>query len=159
MEPLLKLLENNAALRPDQLAVLLDLPEADVIAQIKAAEANQTILSYRAVLNEEKLGIDKVRAVIEVRITPEREGGFDRLAERVAQFTEVRSCYLMSGDYDLLVVVEGDNLRQAAAFVSEKLAPLHGIVSTVTHFILKPYKLEGVLMKEVGAPERLAVAP
>jgi hypothetical protein len=87
-----------------------------------------------------------VRAVIEVKITPERGGGFDRLAERIAKYAEVRSCYLMSGSYDLLVVVEGNNLRELASFVSEKLATIQGVLSTATHFMLKPYKEQGVLM-------------
>jgi DNA-binding Lrp family transcriptional regulator len=111
------------------------------------------------VLNEDKLGRDVVRAVIEVKITPERGGGFDRLAERIAKYTEVQSCYLMSGGYDLLVVVEGTNLRQVAAFVSEKLATVQGVLSTATHFMLRPYKEQGVLMKREQNDERLAVTP
>ena len=159
MDPLLKLLHDNAALKPAQLAAMLNLPEADVAAKIKAYEADQVILGYRAVLNEEKLGRDIVRAVIEVKITPERGGGFDRLAERIAKYGEVHSCYLMSGGYDLLVVVEGKNLREVATFVSEKLATVQGVVSTATHFMLKPYKEQGVLMRHEKNEERLAVTP
>lgn len=159
MDPLLKLLQENAALQPARLAALLARPEAEVAAQIKAYEAAQVILGYRAILNEEKLGEDCVRAVIEVKITPEREGGFNRLAERIARYGEVRSCYLMSGGYDLLVIVEGRNLRDVASFVSEKLATLQGVVSTATHFLLKPYKEQGVLMSREQNEERLAVAP
>ena len=139
MEQILKLLHENATLKPAQLAAMLNLNEAEVMARIKAAEDQQLILGYHAVLNEDKLGVEIVRAVIEVKITPEREGGFDRLAERIAKYDEVRSCYLMSGGYDLLVVVEGDNLRQVATFVSEKLATIQGVLSTATHFMLKPY--------------------
>jgi DNA-binding Lrp family transcriptional regulator len=117
------------------------------------------ILGYRAILNEEKLGIDVVRAVIEVKITPERGGGFDRLAERIAKYDEVHSCYLMSGGYDLLVVVEGDNLRDVAQFVSEKLATIQGVVSTATHFMLKPYKDQGMLVTREKNEERLAISP
>jgi DNA-binding Lrp family transcriptional regulator len=159
MDPLLKLLHDNAALRPAQLAVLLGRPEAEVASAIKAYEADQVILGYRAILNEEKLGVDSVRAVIEVKITPEREGGFDRIAERIAKFSEVRSCYLMSGAYDLLVEVEGEDLRQVAMFVSEKLATIQGVLSTATHFILKPYKEQGVLMKPERHEDRLPVTP
>ena len=159
MDPLLKLLHDNAALKPAQLAAMLNLSEADVAAKIKAYEADQVILGYRAVLNEEKLGRDIVRAVIEVKITPERGGGFDRLAERIAKYGEVHSCYLMSGGYDLLVVVEGKNLREVATFVSEKLATIQGVVSTATHFMLKPYKEQGVLMSHEKNEERLAVTP
>ena len=100
-----------------------------------------------------------VTAVIEVKVTPEREGGFDRLAERIAGFAPVRACYLMSGAYDLLVVIDGRSLREVAAFVSEKLSPLGGVVSTATHFRLKTYKENGVLLAPTPAPERLAVAP
>jgi DNA-binding Lrp family transcriptional regulator len=159
MEPLLQLLRDNAALRPAQMAVLLNLTEGEVEARIKAYEKDQIVLGYRTVINEEKLGLDLVRAVIEVKITPEREGGFNRLAERIAKYREVRSCYLMSGGYDLLVEVEGTNLREVAAFVSEKLATLHGVLSTATHFLLKPYKEQGVLMTRDADDERLAVTP
>ena len=119
MDPLLKLLRENAAITPAQLASMLDRPEAEIAARIKGYEKDQIILGYRTVLNEEKLGLDLVRAVIEVKITPERGGGFDRLAERIARYTEVNSCYLMSGGYDLLVVVEGKTLREVATFISE----------------------------------------
>ena len=138
---------------------MLNLSEAEVTAKVKAYEADQVILAYRTILNEEKLGVDLVRAVIEVKITPERGGGFDRLAERIAKYTEVNSCYLMSGGYDLLVVLEGRSLREIATFVSEKLATIQGVISTATHFMLKPYKVQGVLMKREASEGRLAVSP
>lgn len=159
MDALLNALRENASLRPAQLARMLNQTEADIERQIKAFEDANVILGYRTVLNEEKLGLDQVRAVIEVKITPEREGGFDRLAERIARYDEVRSCHLMSGGYDLMVVVEGKNLREVASFVSEKLASLHGVISTATHFMLKPYKEQGILVKRDRNEERLAVAP
>ena len=159
MDALLKLLQENAALKPEQLAKMLNLSEAEIAAKIKAYENDQVILGYRAVLNEEKIGADVVRAVIEVKITPERGGGFDRLAERIAKYTEVRSCYLMSGGYDLQVVVEGANLREVATFVSEKLATIQGVVSTATHFMLKVYKEQGMLIREEKNEDRLAVSP
>ncbi len=159
MDPLLKLLGEDATLKPAQLAAMLNRTEPDVLAAIKQLENDQFILSYHAVLNEEKLGIDLVRAVIEVKITPERGGGFDRLAERISKYDEVVSCYLMSGTYDLLVIVEGQNLRQVAQFVAEKLATLQGVLSTGTHFMLKPYKQQGVLMVREATEERLAVTP
>ncbi len=159
MDPLLKLLRENATTTPAQLSRMLDRPEAEVVARIKEYERNQVILGYRTVLNEEKLGMDLIRAVIEVKIAPERGGGFDRLAERIAKHAEVNSCYLMSGGYDLLVVVEGKTLREVAAFVSEKLATIQGVLSTATHFMLKPYKEQGVLMAREQHEERLAVAP
>jgi len=159
MEPLLKCLQENAAFQPGQLAKMLQLSEAEVAAKIKAYESEQVILGYRAILNEEKIGVDIVRAVIEVRITPERGGGFDRLAERIAKYDEVRSCYLMSGGYDLLVMVEGPDLREVARFVSEKLATVQGVISTATHFMLKPYKEQGMLVAREKNEERLAVSP
>ena len=159
MDSLLKLLRENAALKPAQLAAMLNTTESDVASKIKAYEKDQIILGYRTILNEEKLGLELVRAVIEVKITPEREGGFDRLAERIAKYNEVSSCHLMSGGYDLLVVVEGSTLREVATFVSEKLATIQGVISTATHFMLKPYKEQGILMKQDYNEERLAVTP
>ena len=159
MDPLLTLLRDNAALSPARLAPMLNLSETEVASRIKAYENDRIILGYRAILDEEKLGVDLVRAVIEVKITPERGGGFDRLAERIAKYSEVRSCYLMSGGYDLLVVVEGNSLREVAMFVSEKLATVQGVLSTATHFMLKPYKEQGVLMAREQNEERLAVTP
>ncbi len=159
MDPLLKLLRSNASLKLADLAAMLSLPEDEVRSKIKSYEDDHVILAYRAVLNAEPLGLNTVRAVIEVKITPERGGGFDRLAERIAKYSEVQSCYLMSGGYDLLVVVEGANLRDVASFVSEKLATIQGVLSTATHFMLKPYKEQGVLMKREEPEERLAITP
>lgn len=159
MDPLLKLLRENASLKPADLARMLNLTEAEVIAKIKAYEVDQVILGYRTIVNEERLGLRSVRAVIEVKITPERGGGFDRLAERIAKYDEVISCYLMSGGYDLQVVVEGETLREVASFVSEKLATIQGVLSTATHFRLKPYKEQGVLMTPDQQDQRLAIAP
>jgi DNA-binding Lrp family transcriptional regulator len=159
MDPLLKLLRDNSALVPGQIGKMLNLPETEVTAKIKQYEKDQVILGYRAILNEEKLSVDRVRAAIEVKLTPERDGGFDRIAERVARYAEVRSCFLMSGGYDLLVIVEGNNLHDVAMFVAEKLATIQGVTSTATHFMLKPYKDHGVLMKAERNEERLAIAP
>lgn len=159
MDPLLKLLASDASLSASQMAAMLGVSEAEVRTRLKQFEAEQVVLGYRAVLNEEKLGRDLVRAVIEVRMTPERGGGFDKLAERIAKYAEVRSCHLMSGGYDLMVEVEGANLREVATFVSEKLSTLSGVLSTATHFVLRAYKEQGVLMKSEAAEERLAVSP
>ncbi len=159
MDPLLKLIRENAARKPAELAAMLNLSESEVAARIKKYESDHVVLGYRAILDEEKLGVDTVRAAIEVKITPERGGGFDRLAERIAKYSEVQSCYLMSGGYDLFVVVQGSSLREVATFVSEKLATVQGVISTATHFMLKPYKEQGVLMHRELNEERLAVAP
>lgn len=159
MDPLLKLLQENAKWAPAQLGAMLNMPETEIASKIKSYEHDQIILGYRTLLDEERLGLEKVRAVIEVRITPERGGGFDRLAERISRYEEVKACYLMSGAYDLLVIVEERNLRQVATFVSEKLATIQGVISTATHFMLKPYKEYGVLMRQEKNEERLAVSP
>lgn len=159
MDPLLKLLEKDALQSPERIAQQLNLKPAEVKKKIEQYEKDQIILGYRAIINEDKLNLDHVKAVIEVKITPEREGGFNRIANRLAKFDEVRSCFLMSGSYDLLVFVEGRNLRQVAAFVSEKLATLDGVLSTATHFMLKTYKDQGVLMEGDEAYDRLKVTP
>src|SRR5262245_19851145 len=159
MDSLLKLLRENARFSPAQLSRMLNLPEGEVAAKIRDYESERVILGYRTVLNEEKLAVEMVRAVIEVKVTPERGGGFDRLAERIAKYAEVHSCYLMSGAYDLLVIVEGNSLREVATFVSEKLATIQGVLSTATHFMLKPYKDQGVLVAHQQNEERLAVSP
>ncbi|MBR90950.1 MAG: AsnC family transcriptional regulator [Verrucomicrobiales bacterium] len=159
MDELLKLLRENASLRPAQLARLLNKSEEEVASRVAAYEEDDVILGYRTVLNEEKLGLDVVRAVIEVKITPEREGGFDRIALRISRFDEVQSCYLMSGGYDLLVIVEGTDLRAVSTFVSEKLATMTGVLSTATHFMLKPYKEFGVMMSSEYTDEKLSVSP
>ncbi len=159
MDELLKLLRDDASLTSAQIAGRLNLAEAEVETKIKKLESNGVILGYRTVINEEMLEVDIVRAVIEVKITPEREGGFDRLATRIARFDEVRSCYLMSGGYDLMVVVEGTDLKSVSAFVSEKLATIQGVISTVTHFMLKPYKEQGVLMGGEFSDEKMVVSP
>ena len=159
MDELLKLLRDDASLTPGQIAARLNRDESEIDSQIKSMEEGGVILGYRTVINENKLEVDLVRAVIEVKITPEREGGFDRLASRIAKFDEVRSCYLMSGGYDLMVVVEGSDLKAVSSFVSEKLATIQGVISTVTHFMLKPYKEQGILMGGEFSDEKLAVSP
>ena len=159
MEPLLKLLRENASYSSAQLAQLLDMEESEVKTRIKALEDDRTILGYMALINDEKIPVDRVRAVIEVKLTPEREGGFNHLASRIARHREVTACYLMSGSYDLLAFVEGESLKDVASFVSEKLSTLQGVVSTSTHFMLKPYKEHGMLMVSDESNQRLQVAP
>ena len=112
-----------------------------------------------ALINDEKIPVDRVRAVIEVKLTPEREGGFNHLASRIARHREVTACYLMSGSYDLLAFVEGESLKDVASFVSEKLSTLQAVVSTSTHFMLKPYKEHGMLLASDESNQRLHVAP
>jgi DNA-binding Lrp family transcriptional regulator len=132
---------------------------AEVNQRIADYEKRGVIRGYQALLNEDQLDLDQVTAVIEVKVTPEREGGFNSVAERVCRFSEVHSAYLMSGSYDLLLFVVGRNLREVAAFVSERLAPLEGVISTSTHFMLKTYKRYGVLMQQDDSDERLSISP
>ncbi|MGB0422350.1 MAG: Lrp/AsnC family transcriptional regulator [Limisphaerales bacterium] len=159
MEPLLKLLRENASYSSAQLAQLLDMEESEVKTRIQALEDDRTILGYMALINDEKIPVDRVRAVIEVKLTPEREGGFNHLASRIARHREVTACYLMSGSYDLLAFVEGESLKDVASFVSEKLSTLQGVVSTSTHFMLKPYKEHGHLLAAEEPSQRLKIAP
>ena len=159
MDSLLKLLRKNAALSTEDLAGMLSLSEDEIRAKIRQAQAVGDILGYQAILSDDATGTDGVQAVIEVNLTPERDGGFNRLANRIAKYDEVSSCYLMSGSYDILVIVDGANLRQVASFVSEKLATIQGVTSTATHFLLKRYKENGVMLGGEEEAERLAVTP
>jgi len=159
MDPLLTLLKRDAHTPPEDLARELNLSVAEVYARIAHFEQEGVILGYQAILNAEKTGEDSVTAVIEVKITPERGGGFDRLASRIAQFNEVKSCYLMSGGYDLLVLAEGRTLQSIAAFIAEKLSTIQGVISTATHFRLKVYKENGALLAAEKSEPRLAVSP
>ena len=159
MDELLKILQTNALESRENLARLLGVPAAEVSARIADYEKRGVIRGYQAILNEDQLDLDKVTAVIEVKVTPQREGGFDTIAHRISRFPEVRSAYLTSGTYDLLLFVEGRTLREVAAFVSERLSPLEGVLSTSTHFMLKTYKRFGVLMHQESSDERLSVSP
>ncbi len=156
---LLNLLRRKARASYKELADLINSSESDVEKTIAAWEKDRTILGYHAVTNPESIGDTSVSAFIEVRLTPERGGGFDRLAMRIARFDQVVSCYLASGGYDLMVVVEGTDLREVARFVSERLSSLDGVLSTATHFRLKTYKENGFLFESEPETDRLAVAP
>lgn len=159
MSPILKLIEKNARLSTAEVAELLTLEPAEVASQIAGWEADGTILGYQAILDPEKSQPDEVNALIEVKIRPERGGGFDRLAQRIAKFEQVTSCYLMSGGYDLAVMVRGGDLREVARFVAERLSTMEGVLSTATRFQLKVYKRNGLLAKQETGGERLSVAP
>ncbi len=159
MDELLTILKENARTSLEDIARMLrSTPEA-VATRIAEYEKNGTIRGYRALLNEDLYQQDNVTAVIEVRVQPEREGGFDRIARRISGFPEVVNMYLMSGKYDLLLFVAGKNLREVASFVSERLSTLDGVLSTGTHFMLKRYKQDGVLMDGDKVDERLQVSP
>jgi DNA-binding Lrp family transcriptional regulator len=159
MDELLNILQTNALAAREDIARMLSLPIAEVNQRIADYEKRGVIRGYQAIVNEDQLDPDRVTAVIEVKVTPQREGGFNTISERISRFTEVRSAYLMSGTYDLLLFVEGRNLREVASFVSERLSPLEGVLSTSTHFMLKTYKRFGVLMESEHEDERLSIAP
>lgn len=159
MEALLELLQQNARLCPSELADRLGQDETAVVRRIEELQRDRVILGYHGVIDRDKAGNHSVAALIEVKLTPERGGGFDRLAERIAKFDQVSSCYLMSGGYDLAVFVEAGDLREVARFVTEKLSTLDGVLSTATHFQLKVYKQSGFLAATEAESGRLAVAP
>jgi len=159
MDELLSILSTNALEPRENIARMMAIPEAEVNARIAEYERTGVIRGYQAILNEDQLDLDKVTAVIEVKVTPQREGGFDTIAQRISRFPEVRSAYLMSGAYDLLLFVEGRNLREVAGFVTQRLSPLEGVISTSTHFMLKTYKRFGVMMQQEDSDERLTVSP
>ena len=159
LDPLLHLLCRKARLSHQELGELLELPSQTIAERLAAWEKDGTIRGYHAVIDPEVTGDTAVSAFIEVKITPERGGGFDRLAMRVSRFEQVVSCYLASGGYDLMVVVEGGDLREVARFVSEKLSTLEGVISTATHFRLKTYKENGFAFEHEPTTERLAVSP
>jgi len=156
---ILEILQENDRVTAAEIAVMLGLPEEEVRAEIAALEQNNTIVKYRAMINWEKTEIDRITAMIDVRVTPQREVGFDEIARRIYRFPEVRSVYLMSGAYDLSVLVEARNIKELALFVAEKLAAMDHINGTVTHFVLKRYKQEGVILDELNDAERLVVSP
>jgi DNA-binding Lrp family transcriptional regulator len=160
MDPLIEILEENARTPRQLMAEMLKTTPEEVDARIAQLERDRVILAYKAIVDDERAESNLVKAVIEVKLTPERGGGFNRIAERIARHHEVKDCFLMSGGYDLLVVVEGASLREVASFVSEKLATIEQVQGTATHFLLKTYKRQGVAMHaEDGEGRRLAVAP
>ena len=155
----LKVLEQNAKATPQQISAMTVAPLAEVNSTIEQAEKERIILKYKTVVNWEKLGDEHVMALIEVKITPQRGVGFDALAERIYRFPEARSVYLVSGTYDLAVLISAATMHEVANFVSQKLSPIEGVQSTVTHFLLKRYKEDGEVLNGKEESHRLAVAP
>ncbi|MBI1884545.1 MAG: Lrp/AsnC family transcriptional regulator [Chlamydiae bacterium] len=159
MDPILEILEKDARLKPEEIAKMVKRNVVEIKKLIQKYEKERVILRYKTVLNKELLrNSSEVRALIEVKVTPQRDVGFDAIATRIYQFPEVRSCYLMSGGYDLLVTVEGKDLQSVASFVSEKLSTLENVHGTVTHFLLKKYKEDGDILRSREEDKRIAIS-
>ena len=154
---ILKILENDARATPEQISTMTGIPANEVTKQIKQAEKDRVILKYRAMINWDKVENERVSALIEVRVTPQRDVGFASIAERIYHFPQARTVYLLSGTYDLLVLVTGKTMHEVAEFVSQKLAPIEGVQGTVTHFMLKKYKEDGEVIEDKEASKRQAV--
>lgn len=154
---ILKNLEVNSRIDLGELSILLGIEEAEVANEIADMEKEGIICGYHTLIDWDKTGDDHVNALIEVRVTPQRERGFDKTAERICNYPEVSAVYLISGGYDYLVSLEGRTLLEVSAFVSEKLAPIESVISTTTHFILKKYKDHGTVLAKKSKPERMAV--
>ena len=159
MRELLELLEHDARRPADELAAMLHRSEYEVQQQINQLEKDKIILSYNTLINWEKFGDNTVTSIIEVNLTPEREVGFDAITERIYRFDEVRTVYLMSGSFDLMVIIEGKSLQDVANFVATRLSTIEGVTQTRSHFMLKPYKKDGVIIDDKERDRRLVVSP
>lgn len=142
-----RILENDARVTPKQISTMTNITQSEVAKLIKQAEKDRTILKYKTIINWDKVGEEQVSALIEVKIAPQRDVGFDAVAERIYRFPQARSVYLLSGAYDILVLVTGKTMHEVADFVSQKLAPIEGVQGTVTHFMLKRYKEDGEILE------------
>jgi DNA-binding Lrp family transcriptional regulator len=160
MDEILEILENNARASIEDIARMLKKTPKEIEKKIKHYEKTGVILKYKTLINKELIKDDNslVKALIEVNITPQKDVGFDKIAERIYSFPEVVSCYLVSGTYDLLLIVEGKDLHTVANFVAEKLAPLENVKGTTTHFLLKKYKEDGVILKQKEENKRIAIS-
>lgn len=156
---ILEVLTDDARTSVAQIAIMLGRAETEVAEAIRELEEKRVILKYPALINWDKVESGEVEALIEVRVTPQRDHGFDAIAEQIYRFEEVRNVYLMSGGYDLLVMLKAPTLKKLALFVAEKLSTIEGVLSTATHFVLKRYKNEGVITDERQADRRLKITP
>ncbi|NSW90913.1 MAG: Lrp/AsnC family transcriptional regulator [Firmicutes bacterium] len=156
-QEILEILENNSKYTEEQIAVMLNRSVDEVREAIKALEEKNIIAGYKTVVNWEKIPKEAVTALIEVKVTPQRGEGFDKVAERIYRYPEVKACYLMSGGFDLTVIIEGKTLKEVAFFVAEKLAPLDSVLSTSTHFVLKKYKENGTIFESKEEDNREVV--
>ncbi len=157
-EKILTFIEKNSRIDLAELAVILGVEEADVANELEAMEQEHIICGYPTLIDWDKVGIEKVTALIEVRVTPQREMGFDKVAQRIARYPEVNAVYLISGGFDFLVSIEGKTLREVSQFVSEKLSTIDTVLSTKTNFILKKYKDHGTVMAAPAKDERIMMA-
>lgn len=158
-EKILTFIEKNSRIDLKELAVVLGVDEALVVSELQKMEEEHIICGYHTLIDWDKVGIEKVTALIEVRVTPQRGMGFDIVAERIYNYPEVNSVYLISGGFDFMVTIEGKTLREVSQFVSEKLSPLDSVLSTKTNFILKKYKDHGTVMTELPKDERIQMIP
>ena len=158
-EQILAIIEKNSRIDLKELAVLLGVEELDIVNELAAMESEGIICGYHTLIDWEKTSIDKVTALIEVRVTPQRGQGFDNIAERIYKYPEVTAVYLISGAYDLLVTLDGKNLRDISRFVSDKLSTMDYVLSTATHFILKKYKDHGTILTKKYEDTREKVSP
>ena len=158
-EKILRIIEKNSKLTPDELAIMLDCSRAEVEAAIAEMEIDKIICGCPTLIDWDKPSGEELTALIEVKVPPQRGQGFDRIAERIFKFDEVETVYLMSGGFDLTVIIRGKSMREVAGFVSEKLAPMEAILSTATHFVLKKYKENGIVMQNDEQDERMLVSP
>ena len=157
---ILSILENNSRVKIEEIAVMLGKSEDEIATAIAEMEADNIICGYSTLINWDKTSREYVAAMVEVKVTPQREQGYEKVAQRIYKFDEVRSVYLMSGGFDLLVMLEGRDIKQISYFISNKLAPLDAILSTSTHFVLKKYKDHGVIVeKDKNDDERMIVSP
>lgn len=159
MEEILEILSRGAKTTPKQIAEMTGKKEEEIKKKIKEMEDSGIILKYKTIINWDKAGKELVYALIDVKVTPERGKGYDAIAERIIRFPEVKSVYLISGMYDLSVLVEGKSMKEVANFVAEKLAPLEQVTGTVTHFMLKKYKEDGEILYKEEENKRLAISP
>ena len=159
MDQIFEILEQNAKATPEQIATMVGIPVGQVEKVIKQAEKDGTIVKYKTIINWAQLGKEEIWALIEVKIAPQRDVGFDVIAERIYQFPQVFSAYLVSGAYDLAVLVIGDSMREISSFVTERLSPLESVQNTVTHFLLKRYKENGEIFRHSLDNKRLPITP
>ncbi|HPF30111.1 MAG TPA: Lrp/AsnC family transcriptional regulator [Lachnospiraceae bacterium] len=158
-EEILSAIEKNSRVDSEELAIRLGMTEEAVVSEMNKMEEEGVICGYHTMIDWEKTSMEKVTALIEVRVTPQRGQGFDVLAERIYKYPEVKSVYLISGGYDLMVILEGKSLKEVSNFVSDKLSTMDSVLSTATHFILKKYKDHGTIMSKKNKDERMMITP